>query len=419
MKSVFYREITGIYMRVPAALLVVSLTCALLAVAAGGVVAAPGDQSVDFDGSPASESLQTVQETEEVNESVRQTLQIQLTGDGHAEWTVTTEYKLEDDDDRESFEQLVEDLQDGEDDDVGYSADTFRPYAAEASTATGRDMEIRDEAWDGTVEDDTGTLRLSFTWTNFAAVDGDRTELGDVFQTPDDETWLPDLNDEQRLVIVAPDGYAVDGFSLDAPPDDGFEDRSAQWTGPVSFEPNDIQISYVQTGGPQTPATGDSGLSSMALIGGGIGLLVLVVLVAAVVLVNRPEKRDQVENLLPGVITGVGETDDEGVADSPPDEAREQRDEPPVATENTDDTTGEEEEVDPDLLSDEERVLRLIEQNGGRMKQANIVTETGWSNAKVSQLLSAMDEEDRINKLRIGRENLISLPDMDPADSEQ
>ncbi|WP_436928670.1 helix-turn-helix transcriptional regulator [Halosimplex halobium] len=72
--------------------------------------------------------------------------------------------------------------------------------------------------------------------------------------------------------------------------------------------------------------------------------------------------------------------------------------------------------IDEELLSDEERVERLIEQNGGRMKQAAIVQETGWSNAKVSQLLSAMDEEDRIDKLRIGRENLISFPDEDVTD---
>ncbi|MCL9812647.1 helix-turn-helix transcriptional regulator [Natranaeroarchaeum aerophilus] len=403
-------------MRIPAALLVVSLTCALLAVAAGGVVAAPNDRSVALDGSAASESLQTVQETDDVNESVRQTLQIQLTGDGHAEWTVTTEYELEDEGDQEAFEQLVEDLRDGDDDDVGYSADTFRPYATEASAATGRDMEIRDETWDGTVEDDTGTLRLSFTWTNFAAVDGDRTELGDVFQTTDDETWLPDLNDEQRLIIIAPDGYAVDGFSLDTPPDDGFEDRTAQWTGPVTFGANDIRITYVQTGGSQPPGTGSNGLSSMALIGGGVGVLLLVALVAAVLLVNRPEKRDQVESALPGAVTGIGSQDEESVADLPPNEESKQAGEEPVMTDSSDDAT--EEEVDPELLSDEERVLRLIEQNGGRMKQANIVTETGWSNAKVSQLLSAMDEEDRINKLRIGRENLISLPDQDPADPE-
>ena len=79
------------------------------------------------------------------------------------------------------------------------------------------------------------------------------------------------------------------------------------------------------------------------------------------------------------------------------------------------DEAGEETE----LLSDEERVERLLEENGGRMKQANIVSETGWSNAKVSQLLSAMDEDGRIDKLRIGRENLISLPDEDVTDFEE
>lgn len=70
-------------------------------------------------------------------------------------------------------------------------------------------------------------------------------------------------------------------------------------------------------------------------------------------------------------------------------------------------------DVDLDLLSDEERVELLLERNGGRMKQANIVKETGWSDAKVSQLLSAMADEERVEKLRLGRENLISLPDED------
>jgi uncharacterized membrane protein len=66
-----------------------------------------------------------------------------------------------------------------------------------------------------------------------------------------------------------------------------------------------------------------------------------------------------------------------------------------------------------DLLSDEERVEHILRQHGGRMKQAQIVEETRWSNAKVSQLLSAMAEAGRVEKLRIGRENLISLPDED------
>ena len=58
-----------------------------------------------------------------------------------------------------------------------------------------------------------------------------------------------------------------------------------------------------------------------------------------------------------------------------------------------------------------ERVERLLDRNGGRMRQAAIVRETGWSDAKVSQLLSRMAEAGQVEKLRLGRENLISLPD--------
>jgi uncharacterized membrane protein len=53
------------------------------------------------------------------------------------------------------------------------------------------------------------------------------------------------------------------------------------------------------------------------------------------------------------------------------------------------------------------------------MRQANIVKETGWSDAKVSQLLSSMAEEDRVDKLRLGRENLISLPEGGDGDRDR
>jgi Uncharacterized membrane-associated protein/domain len=96
----------------------------------------------------------------------------------------------------------------------------------------------------------------------------------------------------------------------------------------------------------------------------------------------------------------------------------------PEAAAPTDGTPATEETAEDDLslLSDEERVERLLEQNGGRMRQADIVSDTGWSDAKVSQLLSKMAQDDRVEKLRLGRENLISLPghqgfdDTDPLD---
>lgn len=70
--------------------------------------------------------------------------------------------------------------------------------------------------------------------------------------------------------------------------------------------------------------------------------------------------------------------------------------------------------TEEDLLSDDDRVLLLLQDNEGRMKQANIVHETGWSKSKVSVVLSEMDDEDLISKLPIGRENIICITGDEP-----
>ncbi|MFC7028007.1 helix-turn-helix transcriptional regulator [Halomicroarcula sp. GCM10025710] len=58
--------------------------------------------------------------------------------------------------------------------------------------------------------------------------------------------------------------------------------------------------------------------------------------------------------------------------------------------------------------------MKLLEDNGGRMKQVDIVDTTDWSKSKVSMLLSDMEDEGDISKLRVGRENIISLSGHEP-----
>lgn len=67
-----------------------------------------------------------------------------------------------------------------------------------------------------------------------------------------------------------------------------------------------------------------------------------------------------------------------------------------------------------DVLTDRERVRRLVTDNGGRMKQSEIVDSVEWSKAKVSRLLADLEAEGEITKLRLGRENLICLPGHEP-----
>lgn len=65
----------------------------------------------------------------------------------------------------------------------------------------------------------------------------------------------------------------------------------------------------------------------------------------------------------------------------------------------------------PDALTDEHRVLHLLESNGGQLPQSTIVAETEWSKSKISRLLSKMEDQCQIKKVSRGRENLIVLPE--------
>jgi hypothetical protein len=60
-------------------------------------------------------------------------------------------------------------------------------------------------------------------------------------------------------------------------------------------------------------------------------------------------------------------------------------------------------------LTKEERVCEILRENDGRLKQAQLVEHTDWSQATVSRLLSRLEEEGRVTKLRSGRENIVEL----------
>ena len=291
-------------------------------------------------------------------------LQIALEPDGDARWTVSARFALEGENESAAFQRLADEYVDGEND--ALSADPYRTAAALASESTGRPMALRSVDRTASQVNDTGELRLSFTWTNFSRVvdGGEELHLGDVFTTPTD-TWLPRLGADQVLVIEFPEGYVVESVSR------GLDNRSIRVTGPATFEPGEPSATLVRSegvgGSPPSP-TGGFGVPSALTGGAALAVLLLV----AYLLYRRREAEAP---------------DEEGATEPVPEPA------------------------DDELLSDEERVLRLLRAEGGRMKQVDIVEETDWSNAKVSQLLTAMAEEGRIEKLRIGRENLISLPD--------
>ena len=332
-------------------------------------------------------------------------LEAQLQPDGDAAWNVTFVTPIETDEEREEFEAFAARFEAG-DGDLDLGSDAFERAATEASEASGREMaidsvrrdsEIRTETEDGDVVAQYGVLRIAFTWESFARIgDNDTLYVDDAFNTTGG-TWLPGLSPEQSLTIRGPPGY---GAPTTSPI--GADGGDLQWNGPTTFEPGYFTIVY----DPSSPGPTTGGLSNTLVLGalalsGAALVLGLYLLFARGRTDEDPQERR--ENGPPATSEPDDDPGGEALASSTAD-----ADDPNGGAGGT----GEDEAEPPDLelLSDEERVEHLLERNGGRMKQATIVKETGWSNAKVSQLLSSMDDADRVEKLRIGRENLISLP---------
>ncbi|WP_233274869.1 helix-turn-helix transcriptional regulator [Haladaptatus cibarius] len=74
--------------------------------------------------------------------------------------------------------------------------------------------------------------------------------------------------------------------------------------------------------------------------------------------------------------------------------------------------------ADEEMLTDEERIRSLLIQYGGRMKQADITSETSWSKSTVSRKLSKMENNDEITRVQIGRGNLVFLNGSEPEASK-
>ena len=333
-------------------------------------------------------------------------IHISVQENGDARWSVTVRIPLETDNDTDAFERLRSDFTGGTAEQT-LSVEPFREAADRVSERTGQSMQItgidrsaRVETQNGT---DVGHLTLSFTWTNFAHIGETEVRVGEAFEGG----WFGDLGPQQTLLIEPPQGYTV--HTVEPPPE--IANGTLRWDGVQEFGAGQPVVTFV----PVT--TGPLPFAVPPAVVGGLAAIVVLGILAYVARRRRwfsaiggGGSDEAVDG--PDAETGPAES-------APPEQEVEA---PEAGTETTEareaaaadagvaPAAADDEPTDTELLSDEERVIRLLEANDGRMKQAKIVEETRWSNAKVSQLLSGMAEEGRVEKLRLGRENIISLP---------
>ena len=340
------------------------------------------------------------QESPELGGPDRTTFDVILGEDGDARWVVSMRFSLDTEAERAAFEEYAETFEAGEAP-ASPRVAFFRRAAAQASQVADREMRIVAVSRDSTLTSGNGTLELSFRWTAFLGEEPNGYVLRDALRTPDG-SWLNSLKPGQQLRIYTPPGYDI-VQSIEARQ----ENESLVIAGPESFDSEEFAVVYERTAPPSDSET-PNGETDWAVVATGLLGLLFIVVVAVILWRWRDS-----EPVLP--TDEFGGSDDsadsaDGVASAAPTVDSES-----AGPEDTDDGgdsgDGDDSGVDPELLSDEERVEQLLERNGGRMRQADIVSETDWSDAKVSQLLSRMADDGCIEKLRLGRENVISLPD--------
>ena len=310
-------------------------------------------------------------------------IKIALSPTGEAIWTVELKFPLNTPLEVQSFNRLSADFESN-----GQSLISLTPFTnavTVASIETERDMQLKEVSYSSSMSDDHGSLSLSFTWTNFTHSHANTMNVGDVFSVESGQAWMPILLENQELIIEFPPNYVAQSSSH------SIYNGTLHVLGPTKFSPGEPFATLIELP-PETPPIENDGRPIFLSL-----TFIITILLSLSIGLFWILKRKFNWSLLLALFSTFPNTSRYPIL-------RKYAPLPPTVN-----------DAHPrpinyaTLISDEERILTIVRQHGGRIKQVDIVEKTDWSNAKVSQLLSHLEKKGFIDKLRIGRENLISL----------
>ncbi len=359
-------------------------------------------------------------------------IEVTVEPDGDAVWETQYRVRLASEDENQAFEELQADVESDPDAYTERFDERMRATADAAGDATGREMNVSNvtvTAERRELPQSYGVLTYRFEWRNFAAVEDDRLRVGDAV----DALFLDETS---SLIVSWSDGYRLGEVS---PSPTETREGAVVWVGPVDFTEGEPRVTIEPEGRAAGP---------FLLVGLGLLAAVLAVVgyrrrpwgtstadtapVADAADTTGAEAAVESEDATDGTTAaGAAEasaaaaTGEESVIDeggsgtdeggSRTDEGGSGTDEGGSGTDADEDANGATPPVDDDLLSNEEQVLRLVEANGGRMKQKRVAEELDWTAAKTSQVVTGIRDEGDLDGFRLGRENVLSLPEYDSA----
>lgn len=318
---------------------------------------------------------------------------VSIRSSGDAGWQIVYRQRLESEEEIQAFEELEADIANDSAAYLDPFEDRIQRLVAEAENATGRSMTAENFsiATERRSQPQTefGVVTYAFDWDGFAVGDGETIRAGDALERLF-------LEENQDLEFRWPAEYGIQSIEPEASVQ---EDDHVTWHGRLSFgagEPT-LVLTTEDTGG----GDGDQDDGNGATDGGGAGLsqwglLGIAALVAVLVLGGAYVYRDRNEA---GTAAADGPESDGRASDAP---AAETPDASAAAGGRT-----------ADLMSNEERIRQLLQERDGRMKQKELTEELGWSDARTSQVVGDMRDAGEVETFRIGRENVLTLPDVD------
>ncbi|MCG2736533.1 MAG: hypothetical protein L6282_09090 [Candidatus Methanoperedenaceae archaeon] len=293
-----------------------------------------------------------------VNE-YKTTYTINVKDDGTAVWHVEYRTQLVTKEDFDAFENYTEQLKPVY---LIEFRELMQKSVSAASNATKRKMMAGVFTGEARIEKaptgNYGIVLYSFTWTDFARMDGDKNMyLGDVF------VGGLYLSKDNALIIQYPSGYTVKQVT---PQPDIVRDGMI-WYGLRSFDAGEPNIVLLRPSISWTLYA----LAVIILVGG-----------AAIVFKIRRNKVQVTGAPSGGGIETAGETLHEEAEDMADME---------------------------DMMDLEDRIVAILKESGGSLYQSDIVKKLDLPKSTVSSALNGLHAKNTIQKIKKGRENLIRL----------
>lgn len=328
----------------------------------------------------ATENTQsTVEQTEPDTDNT--VTRIQLHENGTATWEIEIRTRLDTDDEVEAYKDFQAEFRDNKSKRVDTFKSQIESIVTDAEATTDRNMSTVNFEASTSIQSlpkKWGVITYRFKWSHFAQTSENQVTMGDVFGGG----YF--LSSSDSMTVVAPEGYKITDLSPGA---DTKDPETVSWQGQRDFADSRPMVEATNQSAASPPAQPetDSNVTPVLLIA------------ALVVLGGGYYWRRSTSN----------DTSDAEPAAPPANQntepGKDETDDETAVSEDTDDTETE------TLLSDDEKVLKSLRENDGRMKQAKIVEELDWSSSKASRVLQRMADEDQVRRLQIGRENLIDI----------